>query len=142
MDAVINLILVIHIMAFVAGGANGVAMPLIGRQIAIAAPDTQSVLFAIGNGLSQVGKVAMGALLVSGPLLILLRYGGIAGISPWFWGKMALIVVMLVTIVIGGINFKKAQRGVPGAAAIAETFGKVTGLAFLGVVICAVFAFG
>jgi uncharacterized membrane protein len=141
MSIVYDLLLWLHIIAFIVGGANSVAMPVIGARIAGAGPETRPVLFELGNRLAQFGKVAMVVLLVSGPAMMAMRYGGLAEVSPWFWVKMALIVVMLVTIVISGINFKKAQRGVAGAAHTAEAAGKVTALAFLGVLLAAVLAF-
>lgn len=54
---------------------------------------------------------------------------------------MALIVVMLAAIIIGGINFKKLQAGDVAAGHKAEIAHRVSGLAFLGVLLSAVFAF-
>ena len=93
------------------------------------------------NRLAQVGKGAMAVLLVSGPLILWLKYGGLGGASIWFWIKMALIVVMLAAIIYGGIQFKKAQAGDAAAGERAEVAHKVTGLAFAGVILAAVFAF-
>ena len=93
------------------------------------------------NTMSQVGKVAMVVLLVTGPLILFLRYGGFGGASVWFWIKMALIVVMLVAIIYGGINSKKAQAGDVEAGRRAGVAHRITGLAFAGVLLAAVMAF-
>jgi putative membrane protein len=141
MDVVINLLIFAHVVAFVAGGANSVVGPVIGSRLASATPDARQGYFGVMNTLSRVGKVAMMVLLVSGPLILLLRYGGLAGANAWFWIKMVLIVVMLASIIYGGINFKKAQGGDVAAGKRAGMAHRVTGLAFLGVLLSAVFAF-
>ena len=141
MDIVINLLIWAHIMAFVAGGANSVVGPVIAARLPGATADARDGYYAVMNRLAQVGKVAMVVLLVSGPLILWLKYGGVGGASIWFWIKMALIVVMLAAIIYGGIQFKKAQAGDSAAGERAEVAHKVTGLAFAGVILAAVFAF-
>lgn len=91
--------------------------------------------------LAQTGKVAMVVLLLSGPAILFLKYGGLAGANSWFWIKMALIVVMLASIIYGGINVKKAQGGDLEAGRTAGVAHRIKGLAFAGVLMAAVFAF-
>lgn len=141
MDIAINLLIWIHVIAFVAGGSNSVVGPVIGGRMATASPDQQAGYYAVMNTLSQVGKVAMAALLISGPLIMFLKYGGLGGASVWFWIKMALVVVMLAAIIYGGIQFKKSQSGDRAAGEKAGLAHRITGLAFLGVLLSAVFAF-
>ncbi|RUT35169.1 hypothetical protein EMQ25_04280 [Arsenicitalea aurantiaca] len=142
MDIVINLLIWAHLIALVAGGSNSVVMPMIGARLPSAPAETRAALFAMGLAMAQVGKIAMGVLLVTGPLALWLKYGGFGGMNAWFWVKMALIVVMLVSIVSGGIAFKRASGGEMAALERAELFGKVTLVAALGVVLAAIFAFG
>src|ERR1700754_4309833 len=95
----VNLLLWIHIVAFVAGGSNTVVMPIIGATLSKVDQQTRVTLFRIGLQMSTVGKVSAAALTVSGPLLLWVKYGGLDGASPWFWAKMVLIVVMFAAIV-------------------------------------------
>ena len=141
MDIVINLLIWAHIMAFVAGGSNSVVGPVIAARLPSAAPDVRAGYYAVMERLAQTGKVAMVVLLVSGPLILWLKYGGLGGASAWFWIKMVLVVVMLAAIIYGGINAKKAQAGDAEGERRAGVAHKVTGLAFAGVLLAAVFAF-
>lgn len=142
MDVIVNLLIWLHIIAFIAGGSNSVVGPVIGARLASATPDQRAGYFGVMNSLSQVGKVAMAALLITGPLIIFLKYGGLGGASIWFWIKMVLVAVMLAAIIYGGIQFKKSQGGDAEAGKRADTAHKITALAFLGVLLSAVFAFG
>jgi uncharacterized membrane protein len=141
MEAFINILFWLHIIALVAGGSNSVVMPIIGGKLATAEGDTRQTLFSIGDRLAKIGKVSMVVLLVTGPLMLWLRFGGVGGMNWWFWLKMALIVVMLITIVISGRALKQAEAGDASAAARGETAGKITAIAFAGVLLAAVFAF-
>ena len=141
MDIVINLLIWAHILAFVAGGSNSVVGPVIGARIAGASPDAREGYYSVMDALAQVGKVSMVVLLVSGPAILWLKYGGIGGASIWFWIKMALVVVMLVSIIYGGINEKKARLGDVDAGKRADIAHKITGPAFAALLLSAVFAF-
>tara|TARA_R100000365_G_C2681752_1_gene26914 strand:- start:45 stop:473 length:429 start_codon:yes stop_codon:yes gene_type:complete len=142
MDVVINLLIWVHVIGFIAGGSNSVVGPVIGGRMATATPDQRVGYFGVMNTLSQVGKVAMVALLITGPLIMFMKYGGLGGASVWFWIKMALVAVMLAAIIYGGIQFKRYQGGDAEAQKRADTAHKITGLAFLSVLLSAVFAFG
>jgi len=133
--------LILHLAALVAGGSNSVVMPIVEGRLPGASQAERQALFALANTLSKVGKVAMVILLVTGPVMVWARYGGLADLSVWFWIKMALIVVMLFGIIAGGIAFKRYQSGDAGGLARAGMFGKVTGVAAIGVVVAAVLAF-
>ncbi|MBN9347045.1 MAG: hypothetical protein J0I48_12730 [Devosia sp.] len=138
---VLGLILfVIHIVAFVAGGANSVLMPFIGPRLATATPEVRGQLMGIVEGVAKVGKYAMATLLVSGVLVLWLKWDW-AIPNNWFWVKMALIVVMIVFISLNEMNARKARQGDQEAAGRSKMFGQLTGLSFLGVLVSAVFAF-
>jgi hypothetical protein len=137
----INLLLWVHIVALVAGGSNAVVMPIIGAALPKADEPTRETLFGIGFQMATVGKVAGATLLVSGPLLLWLKYGGLGGATPWFWAKMALIVVMFAAIIFEETNFKKAASGDEAAARNSKLGGVIAAMAFLGVLLAAVLAF-
>ncbi len=140
MDFVLNLLLWLHILGFVAGGATAVSMPLIERQIAAVGTDRRESLFTLGATLIQIGKVAMGVLLVTGPLMFWLKWNADAP-NGWFHLKMLLIVAMLVCIVGSGIAFKKMRGGEMSVAGRSAKLGLVTLIAGAGVLFSAVMAF-
>ena len=140
MDFGINLLLWLHILGFVLGGATAVTMPLLERRLVAAAPDRREDLFGLGATMIQLGKIAMGVLLVTGPLMFWLKWNAQAP-NHWFYMKMLLVVVMLVAIVISGIAFKKMRRGDMSVAGRSAAMGLVTLVAGAGVLLSAVLAF-
>lgn len=134
------LLLFVHIVAFIAGGANSVVMPIVGSKMATATPDTRGALTDIAERLSKVGKYAMGTLLVTGVLVLWLKWEWNVP-NWWFWVKMGFIVLMIVFIGINEMNARKARAGDREAGQRTAMFGGLTALAFLGVIVSAVFAF-
>jgi putative membrane protein len=130
----------IHIVAFVAGGANSVLMPVLGPKLATATPEVRASLMSIVEAFAKVGKYAMATLLITGVLVLWFKWNWVVP-NFWFWIKMAGIVVMLVFISLNEMNAKKAKAGDMAAAANSKRFGQLTGVAFLVVILSAVFAF-
>lgn len=140
MQAVGLILFVIHIVAFIAGGANSVVMPIIGSKMATATPDVRAALVDVAERLSKIGKYAMATLLVSGVLVLWLKWEWNVP-NLWFWAKMGFIVLMLVFISLNEMNAKKARAGDREAGQRSAQFGRFIALAFLGVLVSAVFAF-
>ncbi len=140
MEVVNGLLIFIHVVAFIAGGANSVVHPLIDPRMATAAPAARDAYIALRNTLAVVGRYAMIALLVTGVLTLWLKWN----FTPpnfWFWIKMLGVVAMLGFIGMGESAKKKAASGDAAAIARVELSSKLTGAAFAVVVFSAVFAF-
>ena len=52
-------LLIIHILAFVAGGANSVIMPVIGPKLATATPEIRATLMGIVAAVAKVGEIRL-----------------------------------------------------------------------------------
>jgi len=135
------ILLFIHIVAFVAGGANSVIMPIMGPKIAAATPEVRAQLFDIVDRLAKVGKFAMGTLLVTGVLTLWVKWNWTPPNPVWFWIKMLGIVAMIVFIVQNERNSKLARAGDRVAARRSQMFGQLTGAAFAVVILSALIAF-
>jgi protoporphyrinogen IX oxidase len=141
MEIVNGILFWIHLVALVGGGAAAVVMPIIGKQMPAATPETRAALLALGYQVSVAGRGAIGALIVTGPLLFWLKWNFSPSSMIWFGIKMALVVALLVGVSIAGINLKKAHSGDAAAAATARKVGRINGVLLLGIILAAVFAF-
>jgi protoporphyrinogen IX oxidase len=141
MDYLNQLLLWIHLVSLAAGGAATFGIPVVGGKIGGASAETRPVLFSIVHGLSRIGRTAIGLLIVTGPLMVWLKYGGTAGFTYWFWVKMALVVILLGLIIFAGINTKRGEGGDVDAAKRGPVIGMAAMLTFLLVVASAVLAF-
>lgn len=140
MDIINQLLLWLHLIGLGLGAVASFGMPVVGRQMATAG-EARPVLFKVAGGLSSIGRAGFGLLIVTGPILFWTKWSGSAPAMAWFTAKMVLVLVLLGVIIYGGINAKRAQGGDMAAAKRQPQIGMVGLAAFLGVILCAVFAF-
>jgi uncharacterized membrane protein len=115
-------------------------MPIIGSRMATATPETRQTLMGIAGALANTGKIAMATLLVTGILVLWLKWNWVIP-NYWFWAKMGFVVLMIVFISLNEATTKRAEPGDPEAGRRSKMFGQLTALSFLGVILSAVFAF-
>jgi hypothetical protein len=135
MDILFDLLLMAHLLSLLAAGGVVIAIPLIAGRIPVAAPELRPVLGGIAGQIGLVSRIAFAVLIVSGPLMVWLRFGGVAALGNWFWIKMALIVVMAAGMGANGLLRRQGRFTEAGLAA------NVSRLALVGVVVAAVLAF-
>ncbi|MDC9825975.1 hypothetical protein PRN20_19745 [Devosia sp. ZB163] len=133
--------LFVHIVAFVAGGANLVLMPVVGPKLATATPEQRGLLMEIVERFAKTGKYAFGLLLLTGILTLWLKWDW-AVPNHWFWVKMLGVAAMIVFIGLNDMNRKRAKAGDAAAAKRSQLFGQLTGIAFLAIILSAVLTFG
>jgi uncharacterized membrane protein len=141
MDILNNLLFWLHLIGLGLGAVASFGLPVVGRQMPTATPETRPTLFKVAEGLSNLGRAGFGVLIVTGPLLVWLKFGGGAGFTTWFWAKMVFVVLLLITVIYAGINAKRAMGGDRAAAMRQGQIGIVALVLYLAVILCAVFAF-
>lgn len=141
MDYLIQLLIWTHFVALAAGGSATFGIPVVAGKMGTAAPEARPLLMSIVKGLSSVGRGAFLTLLISGPLIVWLKFGGTSGFTFWFWVKMVLVAILLGLIIFAGINMQRGQQGDPNAAKRAPMISMASMLTFLLVVASAVLAF-
>ena len=140
MDIVNNLLFWVHLTALAVGGAASFGIPVVGSRMPSAAPETRPLLMQIMMGLSKVGRVGLGLLIITGPLLVWLKYGGVDGFTYWFWVKMALVVLLLAGVIYSGILLKRTMAGGPPSP-LMPRLGMINTLILLAIILSAVLAF-
>lgn len=141
MDILINILFWLHLVALVGAGTGAIVTPIVGGQMASAGPEARQSLAAIGQRIAMTARGSLVVLLITGPLLFWLRWQFTAPSMIWFGIKMVLVLVILACVIVSGINFKKAQGGDMAARKTAFTATRIMGIALIGVILAAVFAF-
>ena len=141
MEVFTNILFWIHLSSLSLGGAATFGIPVVGSMMPIATAETRPTLFKVAKGLSNISRVGLALLIITGPLMVWLKFGGTAGFTGWFWAKMAFVVLLLVAVIYAGINASRAEKGDMAAAKRAPVIGLTAMVLLLAVVFCAVFAF-
>ena len=135
MDIAFDIALMAHLLSLLAAGAALIGIPVVAARMGSATAETRPQLGGIGPSLGRAAQISFAVLIVSGPLMVWLRYGGVEGLNSWFWVKMALIVVMIGAMIVGG------RLRAAGNVAAAGSVAWVSRAALVGVVIAAVLTF-
>ena len=101
-----------------------------------------SVAPATNRLLTQFGHYGIIVAVISGPLMLWVRYDGFDGISHWFWVKMLFLVALAGGVVVSAISARKMRAGDPAATARVRTGRLVAAASLVGIVLSAVLAFG
>lgn len=141
MDALITGLLWVHFVALAMGLGGGIAMSQVGPRLASAPPDQRELWWPLANVLTRIAVIGMGLLLISGPLLVWLKFNGGSGLGVWFAVKMGLVATAVA--LLGMTEWAKARfkRGDEAAARLMNRTGPLVGATVLGVIAAAVLAF-
>jgi hypothetical protein len=135
MDIAFDIALMAHLLSLLAAGAALIGIPVVAARMGSATAEARPLLGGIVQSLGRAAQISFAVLIVSGPLMVWLRYGGVEGLNSWFWVKMALIVVMIGAMIVGG------RLRAAGNVAAAGSVAWVSRAALVGVVIAAVLTF-
>jgi putative membrane protein len=136
MDLTFNLVLFAHFVGLmlVATAFIGLAgmLPGPGRD-----PERSSSRY-----LTTLGHWGIIVAIASGGLMLWQRYGGVDGVSHWFWVKMLFLIALTAGVVVAAMSARK-MRGGDNVAAGRVRLGRIIAAASLvGIVLSAVLAFG
>ena len=141
MPVVINLLFWLHLMALAMGIGGGLAMAQVGPRLLAATPDQRATWWPLAKAFSRVTSAGLVLLLITGPLMLWLKFGGFAGLNVWFKVKMGLVALAVVTIGLTEWGLSQLKRGREWGGRLMLVCGPLTGLTVVAVVLAAVFAF-
>jgi uncharacterized membrane protein len=132
----------LHFMGLALAFAGGFGAAQVGPRLASASESERPLLGSLQRAFGIMNTVGFALLLVSGPLLVWLKFGGFASMpTPWFHVKMALVA--LIIIAVGGqqIAARRFRNGDTAALRWMMIFGQSTGILAILTVLAAVLAF-
>jgi putative membrane protein len=133
LDVVFTLLLIAHLVGLMLVAAA--FLPLLGMMgQAGTAPQTNRLL-------TRFGHYGIIVLLLSGPLMLWVRYGGFDGVSHWFWAKMGFVLVLAAGVVTSAVSARRMRAGDAAATARVRLGRIVAVVSLLAIVVFAVLAF-
>lgn len=141
MEIFLNILLMLHFLGLAMGMGTGLALSRVSPKLAEAEGTTRSTLFSIATALGKNGHIGLGLLLVTGILMVVLKYQGISSFGTWFWIKMVFVVILSASVGMGSAAYRKAAAGEDGALQRTKMFGAINGVSSLAIIVSAVMAF-
>jgi uncharacterized membrane protein len=142
MDITANLLFWIHLLSIAFAGAAVFGIPVVTSRLAGAPAESRPVLLGIVRQLSMLGRGALVVLIITGPIIAYVRYGGFSGFGAWFNVKMVLVVLLLIVMIASGLVGRRAQQGDAAAIGTAQMLSIASMVLLVLIILSAVFAFG
>lgn len=136
-----TLLLWLHFVAMAAGLGAGIALAVTGPLLVKGPPDQRPLMWHLEKVFSRIGLAGLATLLVTGPLMVWLRYGGFASFTWWFWVKMAFVAATLIGVAVHTWAAGRFQRGDATAVPLMFIGGRVGGVSMVLVILSAVLTF-
>jgi len=136
-----TLLLWLHFIGIGMGMGGGIALSQVGPRLTSAPEEDRRLLWALEDFFSRIGAGGLAILLVSGPLMLWLKFGGPSGLSWWFWAKMAMVAVALIGVLIHEWAARRFRGGAASAVPLMYFGGRMAGIGIVLAMLCAAFTF-
>lgn len=137
----LNALLIIHLAGLIMGFIGGRAHGVIVSRIAGAPDATVEMLWEFEKKASWTAFIGTGLLVLSGTLMLWLKYGGTDGQDWLFWAKMILVAAVAAAEILRHQTALKWRAGIGTGERQTKLWGKFSGVAAVLTVIVAVFNF-
>ncbi len=141
MAVISNILLWLHFVGVAMALGGGIALGVTGPQFIAEVNDHPDLVWATEKALSRVGTIGLVVLLVTGPLMIWLKFDGTAGFNWWFWLKMVFVAAAVIGVGLHQWGGRRFRGGDKSALRTMLVSGRAAGISMVLVVLCAVFAF-
>ena len=136
-----RVLLSLHLLGLALGLSVPFSNIVMQSLIAKATPAEKPILGRFPQAMIRVGDIGLVLLWITGSILLFTKHNGFAG-QPWTF-HVKLTAVVVLTLGVGFIhgNLKKAAAGDAAAMVRVQATAKVTLLAALTALVCAVMTF-
>ena len=136
-----NVLLWLHFIGVGMGMGGGIALSQVGPRLVVAPIDQRQLLWSLEEFFARVGAGGLAILLVTGPLMLWLKFGGPSGLSWWFSAKMLLVAAALTGVILHEWAGRRFRNGDESAVPLMFIGGRAAGIGIVLAMLCAAFTF-
>lgn len=135
------ILLILHFLGLVAGFGGGIGLSQVAPRLANASEAERPLLVKLERAFSRFSLVGLALLLITGPWMLVERFGGGSGLPFWFTLKMSFVAVAVIAMAVNQIAKRQFRSGRTGALKWMLISGPITGISVLLAIIFAVLTF-
>jgi hypothetical protein len=140
-DVIVNILFWLHFIGLAMGLGGGIALGFIGPKLIAAEGYMLEEMWRFETFFSRVGSAGLGILIITGPLMLWLKFNGPGGLTGWFWAKMAFVTIALIGVATHQWAGSRFRNGDLSAIPVMFASGRTAGAAMALAILCAVFTF-
>lgn len=139
--AYFDILLWLHFMGIAMGVGVGIAVSRVAPRVFAASANQRGELWPLERVLARIIAAGLVILLVTGPLMIWLKFGGTAGLGWSFWAKMAFVASTTLCVGLNQWAGARFERGDESAAKLIAISGALSGFSAILAMVFAVITF-
>ena len=137
----VNILLWLHFIGVGMAMGGGIALARVGPRLIAAPVDERELLWDFETFFSRIGAGGLFVLLITGPLMLWLKFGGPGGLSLWFSAKMLFVTIALIGVTLHEWAGRRFRKGDATAVPLMFIGGRVAGAGIVLAMLCASFTF-
>ncbi len=141
MTALIDLLLWLHLMGLAMGAGVGIAMSRLGPKLIAAPAAERDQLWPLARYLTRMIVTGVVILIITGPLMLWLKFGDAAALGWSFSVKMVFVTSTVVFVALNRWAGARLARGDQRAAKLMSISGPLTGVSAVLATLFAVITF-
>jgi putative membrane protein len=138
----IHFLLWLHFIGLAMGLGSGIALSQVGPRLVAAPPDQRELLWTFETTFARIGATGLAVLLVTGPALLVLKFGGAEGLGDWFQAKMLFVATLVIGVGLHHWAAARYRKGDDAKAKLMLIGGRIAGASAVLAVLCAAVTFG
>jgi hypothetical protein len=141
MGALFPILLIFHFLGLLAGFGGGIGLSQVAPRLADANEAELPLLLKLERTFNRISLTGLVLLLITGPWMLWMRFGGGAGLPVWFTFKMAFVALAIIAMAVNQLAKRRFRLGNRGALKWILVTGPITGFSVLLAMIFAVVTF-
>jgi len=141
MDWILDGLLIIHFIGLMLGAGGGLGSTVVMAQARAMPPEQAGSLRSVGPMLARMSTLGLVLLLLSGPALVSMKYGGFSAMPTMFWVKLVFVGTLTLAAILIEVTYARVKKGDLKAAGLLPKLGPMAGISSLLAVIFAALAF-
>jgi uncharacterized membrane protein len=138
---IVDIVLFLHLLGLMMGAGGGFGSMIVMRGALNIPPEQAAPVRSLGPALGRFSTIGLILMLITGPALVSMKYGGFGGLPSLFWVKMIFVVSLTLAAITLELTYASVKRGNMEAAKRLPALGPWAGLSSLLAVLFAVLAF-
>jgi hypothetical protein len=138
---IVDILLCLHLLGLMMGAGGGFGSMIVMRGALKMPPEQAGPARGLGPALGRFSTIGLILMLITGPALVSMKYGGFGGLPSLFWVKMIFVVSLTLAAITLELTYASVKRGNMEAVKRLPALGPWAGLSSLLAVLFAVLAF-
>ena len=140
MNTFTNLLFWLHFIGLGMGVGGGIALSQVGPKLKSEQGSALELAWSLEVVFSRVATIGIVILLITGPLMVWLRFGSFQAFNWWFNLKMCFVASAVIGAAVHEYAGRCYRNG-QGEYRLMEVSGRLAGGSMIAAILCAVFTF-